>query len=153
MTYNLGRSSLSRLQGVHTSLAEVVAHAIQITTVDFAVIEGLRTKERQEVLVKSGASKTMDSRHLTGHAVDLAAWVGGHHSWDWPLYYKIAEAMRLASLELSIPIRWGGCWDRLMSEYKDPEEAVAGYIARRKIEGKKAFIDGPHFELPRATYP
>jgi len=153
MTYNLGSTSLSRLQGVHTALVEVVTHAIQITAVDFAVIEGVRTKERQEILVKSGASKTMDSRHLTGHAVDVAAWVGGHHSWDWPLYYKIAEAMRLASVELQTPIRWGGCWDLMMSEYADTEDAVAGYVARRKKLGKKAFIDGPHFELPREFYP
>lgn len=127
MAYQLSKKSLSRLEGVHDDLVRVVKRAIEITTVDFTVLEGLRTKERQAQLLKAGATTTMNSRHLTGHAVDLGALVGGKVRWDWPLYYKIADAMKAASAELDIPIEWGGDW--------------------------KKFKDGPHFELNRRNYP
>ena len=127
MTYRLGTRSRSRLDGVHPDLVMVVERAIQITGVDFTVLEGLRSVERQETLVASGASKTMNSRHLTGHAVDLGAWVGGEVRWDWPLYYKIADAMEAAAEELQVPLEWGGNW--------------------------RTFKDGPHFQLPWAKYP
>lgn len=134
--FRLGRRSLSRLGGVHEDLCKVVHRAIELTVVDFTVLEGLRSKERQQKLVASGASRTMRSRHLTGHAVDLGAWVDGEVRWDWPLYHKIAQAMWGASEELEIPIRWGGTW----------EERVYGPLSSR-------FPDGPHFELPRRVYP
>jgi peptidoglycan L-alanyl-D-glutamate endopeptidase CwlK len=127
MSFVLGSRSLSRLEGVHPDLVKVVLRAIQITEVDFTVLEGLRTKERQKKLVASGASKTMNSRHLTGHAVDLGAYVDGEVRWDWPLYYKIADAMKRASVEVGVPIEWGGDW--------------------------KSFRDGPHYQLPRKKYP
>ena len=98
-----------------------------ITEVDFAVLEGVRSKARQEQLFKQKATKTMNSRHLTGHAVDLGAYVGGSVRWDWPLYYQIADAMKAAAEELEVPLTWGGDW--------------------------KTFPDGPHFELPWANYP
>lgn len=123
----LGAASLLRLQGVHPDLVRVVQRAIELTTVDFTITEGLRTVERQEELFKAGASTTMNSRHLTGHAVDLAALVGGKVRWDWPLYFKIAEAMREASKLEGVPIEWGGDW--------------------------KKFKDGPHFQLPHKDYP
>ena len=125
--YTLGRRSRFNLSGVHPDLVKVVERAIEITTVDFMVIEGVRTPERQKQLVEAGASQTLNSRHITGHAVDLAAWVGGEIRWDWPLYPKIASAMQLAAAELRIPIEWGGNWKR--------------------------FKDGPHFQLPRKEYP
>ena len=127
MTYKLGPTSLLRLQDVHPDLVRVVERAIQLTEVDFTVLEGLRTKERQAQLLKAGATTTMNSRHLTGHAVDLGALVGGKVRWDWPLYYKIADAMKAASAELDIPIEWGGDW--------------------------KKFKDGPHWQLPHKEYP
>jgi len=127
MTYKLGPTSLLRLQDVHPDLVRVVERAIQLTEVDFTVLEGLRTKERQAQLLKAGATTTMNSRHLTGHAVDLGALVGGKVRWDWPLYYKIADAMKAASVELDIPIEWGGDW--------------------------KKFKDGPHWQLPHKEYP
>ena len=127
MTYRLSQKSLDRLSGVHPDLVSVVKRAIEITEVDFAVLEGVRSKARQEQLFKQKATKTMNSRHLTGHAVDLGAYVGGSVRWDWPLYYQIADAMKAAAEELEVPLTWGGDW--------------------------QTFPDGPHFELPWADYP
>jgi peptidoglycan L-alanyl-D-glutamate endopeptidase CwlK len=132
-----------RLAGVHPDLVAVVEGAAEITSVDFVVTEGLRTKERQEQLVRAGASRTLKSRHLTGHAVDLAAKVGDEVRWDWPLYYKLAAAMRDASVALGIPVRWGGTWALL----SDIENGITDKILSR------SFPDGPHFELPISTYP
>ena len=124
--YKLGARSLERLQGVHPDLVAVVKLAIQKTEIDFTVLEGLRTKERQVQLVASGASRTMNSRHLTGHAVDLGAMLNGKVEWSWPLYDKIAKAMKDAAEELNIPVEWGGDW---------------------KMK------DGPHWQLSRDKYP
>ncbi len=125
--YKLSQRSKDRLKNVHPDLVKVVEHAIEITTVDFAVLEGLRTPERQKVLKDAGASQTLNSRHITGHAVDLGAWVDGEVRWDWPLYNQISKAMKAAAAELKIPIEWGGDW--------------------------RTFKDGPHFQLPRKEYP
>lgn len=154
----LSKLSLSRLEGVHEDLVKVVKRAIELTEVDFRVNEGLRSKSRQTQLVASGASQTTNSRHLTGHAVDLLALVKGAPSWDWAHYYKIAEAMRQAAAELKIKIEWGGAWGTVMSIYaplpKDSklgsvsEQASQGYVSSRKKIGKSAFIDGPHFQIP-----
>jgi peptidoglycan L-alanyl-D-glutamate endopeptidase CwlK len=127
MSYKLGKVSLSRLIGVHPDLVAVVKRAIELTEIDFTVTEGLRDIERQKKLLAAGASKTMKSRHLTGHAVDLAALVDGRIRWDWPLYDKLAKAMKAAAAELNIPVEWGGDW--------------------------KTFKDGPHFQLPWKRYP
>lgn len=127
MAYYLGKRSRARLKGVHPDLVRVVKRAIDITPVDFTVIEGVRSRERQRQLVRSGASRTMRSRHLTGHAVDIAPWVGGTVRWDWPLFYPIAKAMKQAAKELNVPITWGGDWRR--------------------------FKDGPHFQLQWKHYP
>ena len=124
--YSLGPRSKQRLKGVHPDLAKVVERAIKITEVDFTVLEGLRTPERQKTLVEAGASQTLNSRHLTGHAVDLGAWVGDEVRWDWPLYHKIAAAMKEAARVEGVKIVWGGDW--------------------------RTFKDGPHFELDRKAY-
>lgn len=152
MTFKLGTKSLQRLEGVHPDLVRVVKRAIEITEVDFGVIEGLRTEERQRQLVQQGASKTMNSRHITGHAVDLAPVIGGQPRWDWPLFYPLAEAVKKAAIELRVPIVWGGVWDKQIAELCDMEKAVENYVARRKKSGLKAFVDGPHFELDRKHY-
>lgn len=149
----LSKKSLDRLSGVHPKLVEVVRLAIGDTEIDFGVLEGVRSKARQAQLVASGASKTMDGRHITGHAVDLGAMVGGTVRWDWPLYYKVAEAMQRAAKTLGVPIVWGGVWDIPLRDIGDPADAVADYVVRRKAMGKKAFIDGPHFELSREAFP
>ena len=127
MTYRLSQSSLDRLVGVHPDLVRVVKHAIGITSVDFTVLEGVRSIERQQELVLAGASQTLKGRHLTGHAVDLGAYVAGEIRWDWPLYHKIAAAMVHAASELGVPLEWGGDWTK--------------------------FRDGPHFQLPWKDYP
>ncbi len=128
----LGQRSLDKLKGVHPDLVRVVERAIQLTQVDFTVTCGVRTIAEQKVLVAAGASKTMNSRHIPGKdgyskAVDLAALVNGEVRWDWPLYYKLAEAMKAAAKELNIPLEWGGDW--------------------------KSFKDGPHFQLNAKRYP
>lgn len=127
MSFVLGKKSRERLQGVHPDLVRVVEHAITLTPVDFVVLEGLRTPERQKQLMASGASMTLNSRHLTGHAVDLGALVDGEIRWDWPIYTRIAESMKASAASLSVKLTWGGDWRR--------------------------FRDGPHFELDRKAYP
>lgn len=141
--FKLSRRSLERLQGVHPDLVKVVLLAIQLTEVDFGITEGVRTIEKQREYYAKGASKTMNSRHLTGHAVDLAAYIGADVRWDWGLYLKIAEAMKSASEQLKIPVRWGGTWDLL---YNASMPIIASALS-------KSFPDGPHFELPRDLYP
>jgi peptidoglycan L-alanyl-D-glutamate endopeptidase CwlK len=127
VSFALSQKSLDRLSGVHPDLVRVVKRAIELTDIDFAVLEGVRSKARQEQLVAAGASKTMNSRHITGHAVDLGAIVGGSVRWDWPLYAKVAAVVKKAAAELSVPIEWGGDW--------------------------RTFKDGPHFQLPFKEYP
>ena len=127
MSFALGQRSLSRLEGVHPDLVRVIKRAIELTPVDFTVLEGLRTLARQQRYVASGASRTMRSRHLTGHAVDIAPWVDGTVSWAWPLYYKLAPAVKQAAKECDVPVEWGGDW--------------------------RSFKDGPHFQIPWKTYP
>ena len=150
----LGTKSRQNLVGVHPDLVRVVLRAIEITTQDFAVIDGLRTIEEQAALVASGASKTMESRHLTGHAVDLVPVVNGKLRWEIIPCCAIAEAVRTAAKELDIAIRWGACWDaRLDLSTSSTEDIVAGYGERCHQLGKRCFVDGPHFELPKAMYP
>jgi peptidoglycan L-alanyl-D-glutamate endopeptidase CwlK len=143
MTIILGQRSLSRLEGVHPDLVRVVKKAAALSDLDFTVLEGLRTVERQKQLVAQGASRTMKSRHITGHAVDLGALVGGEVRWDWGLYLKLGEVMRAASLAEKIPIRWGGTWKLL--------PAIEGPITSKILS--RSFPDGPHFELPKVSYP
>ncbi len=153
-TFKLGAKSLKELEGVHADLVAVVKRAIELTVQDFAVHDGLRTLEEQRRLVAQGASQTLDSRHVTGHAVDLVPYINGKLRWEWDPIYKIADAVRVAAREKNIPIRWGGAWDVAFTEVDDsPEDIVADYTARRRQAGKKAFIDGPHYELPKAKYP
>ena len=147
MTFKLSQRSLDRMKGVDERLVNVVKRAIEISEVDFMVTEGLRTKERQAQLVKAGASKTMNSKHLTGKAVDLAAVVGGQVRWDFGLYYKIAKAMKRAADILNVELVWGAVWDRSTKQWDDPEKAVSEYSLRRKAAGKSVFLDGPHWEI------
>lgn len=143
MSIVLGARSLSRLEGVHPDLVRVVKKAAAMSDLDFTVLEGLRAPERQRELMMQGATKTLNSRHLTGHAVDLAPMLGGKVSWDWPLYLKLAEIVRMASIHENVPIRWGGTWKLLT--------AISGPITAKVLS--RSFPDGPHFELPRANYP
>lgn len=149
----LSKKSKLILREVHPDLNRVVNRAITITPVDFAAGEGKRTKERQLKLYNAGASQTLNSRHLTGHAIDLIALIDGEVRWDWPLYYKIAEAMKKAAELEHVSIEWGGVWDRQMQDYDDVEKEVLRYAQRCKLRGKKPFQDGPHFQLSWKDYP
>lgn len=141
--FELGEKSLKRLEGVNNNLVKVVKRAIEITPIDFMVVEGVRTKERQRQLVAKGASKTMNSRHLTGHAIDIAPVVNGQVSWDFNDYYPLAKAMAQAATELGVKVRWGGAWTTITNKAGTPQDWVKAYRA-----GGGRFLDGPHFELP-----
>tara|TARA_R110000868_G_scaffold230254_2_gene483395 strand:+ start:3334 stop:3726 length:393 start_codon:yes stop_codon:yes gene_type:complete len=127
MSIVLGQRSLSRLEGVHPDLVRVVKRAAAMSALDFTVLEGLRTAARQKQLYEQGATKTMNSRHLTGHAVDLAPMIGGTVRWDWPLYHQLADTVKAAAAAENVPLQWGGDW--------------------------RTFKDGPHWELPWKAYP
>lgn len=153
MAYTLSARSLRNLKGVHADLVRVVRHALELTPIDFVVIEGLRTMKRQQELVATGASQTMNSRHIGGYAVDVAALLGGKVRWDSGLYYRIAGAFQKASKQLAVPIRWGGAWVRLDTTSIEPADLVARYAARAYAAGRKPFIDSSHFELSATHYP
>lgn len=126
----LNTTSNQRLRGVHPDLVRVVRRCAADWTdpeTGFIVTQGLRTLEEQKLLKAKGASRTLRSRHLTGHAVDLAVSVRGQIRWDWPLYAKLAKAMKAAAKAEKVPLEWGGDWT--------------------------SFKDGPHFQLPWAKYP
>lgn len=125
MPYKLGTRSLQSLSGVHPDMVAVVKLAITITEQDFTVIEGIRNINRQRELFKAGKSTTMNSRHITGHAVDMVPWPVDWE--DLERFEVMSEAMKTAAEELDIPIVWGGDW--------------------------KSFYDAPHFELDRKVYP
>ena len=132
MSIVLSARSLERLDGAHPDLARVIKRAAAISSVDFTVLEVLRTVARQRQLVAQGASKTMNSRHLPGkdgktRAVDIAPMIGGKVSWDWPLYHRLAPIIKQAAQDEGVPIEWGGDW--------------------------RTFKDGPHWQLPWKAYP
>lgn len=149
MNFKLSKRSLNNLKGVHPDLVRVVKRAIEITEEDFMVIEGLRSKQRQRELYNKGASKTLNSRHITGHAVDLAVWKNGGITWDtgrpdsfyevshdddYTLYQEVGTSMLMAARELNIPLRWGADWDG-DGQHTDHR-----------------FLDWVHFELPATHY-
>lgn len=111
--YSLSEKSINKLKGVNSSLVQVVKRAIELTTIDFGVTEGLRTVERQRMLFDAGKSQTMKSKHIVGRAVDLVAMPNGRISWEWKYYIHIAIAMKQAAKDLGIAIEWGGDWTTL----------------------------------------
>ncbi len=150
MAFTLSQRSLGRLDGVKNELHSVVTTAIGLTNVDFGVTCGLRTEKEQEDLVARGASKTMKSKHLTGDAVDVVAYIGGSRiSWELNLYDDIADAFKEASVREGVGIRWGASWH--IPDLRDwegtAEEAMMAYIDLRRSQGMRPFIDAPHFEL------
>lgn len=122
----LSSSSLAKLKGVHPDLIKVILKAAELSKVDFAVVEGRRTLERQKELLKAGATTLLKSRHITGHAVDLVPILDGKPRWDWPLYRKLAPFVWAAARAVKVPVEWGGDW--------------------------KKFPDAPHWQLPRNLY-
>lgn len=127
MTFHLSQRSSLNLTGVHPDLVKVVMRALEISPLDFTVIEGLRTVKRQQELFASGASKTMKSRHIHGFAVDVAPLVAGSIRWDWPLYDRLIKAFKQAAKDVGVKAEFGYDW--------------------------KKFKDAPHIQLPSASYP
>lgn len=149
MTFKLSQRSLDNLNGVDPKLVSVVKRAIELTKVDFGVIEGLRTQERQRELVAKGASQTMASKHVEGKAVDLMAYIGSRASWELNLYDDIADAVKAAAIELDVSVRWGAAWqvNDIRKWQGTMASAMNAYIDERRAQGRRPFIDGPHFEL------
>ena len=127
MNWRFSKRSEAHMVGVHPDLVRVARRALELSTVDFGITEGLRTIERQRQLVAAGASKTMKSRHITGHALDVVAYVGSEVRWDWPLYTQISKAWKQAAIDLKLHVEWGGDWRTLK--------------------------DGPHYQLAWREYP
>lgn len=125
--FSFGSKSQERLKGVHPKLVQVMQEAIKKSPLDFSITEGVRSVERQKELFESGKSQTMRSRHISGHAVDIAVLVDGKITWDFSKYQIVADHIKTVAKSLNIPIEWGGDWT--------------------------SFKDGPHFQLPWSTYP
>jgi peptidoglycan L-alanyl-D-glutamate endopeptidase CwlK len=154
MTFFLGQKSEETLIGVDPRIVQCARRAIATTSVDFSVFEGLRSKERQEMLFREGASRRLDSYHLTGHALDLVPFVAGRLQWQMPLCIQVAISMREAAVHFGVPITWGAVWDRELSQL-DPRELddeIEAYVARYRIKHgpkRRPLIDGPHFQVER----
>ena len=146
-------TSQIRLNGVHPQLASVVELAGKYCTQNFSVQDGVRTLLKQKMLVKSGASKTLASKHLIqsdglGHAVDIVPVIGGDLRWEWKPIFVIAVAMDKAATELGVKLRWGGVWDKTMMEYGGSAELMEAEVKAYCIRHPGLdFIDGPHYEL------
>ena len=151
MSFKLSKRSLSKLEGVDERLVAIVKYAIGETTVDFGVIEGVRSLNRQRELVKKGASQTMSSKHIPGEAVDLMAYIGrpARASWELNLYDEIADAMKKGAEAVDAPLRWGCAWHLtdIRAWNGTMEEAMNEYIDLRRSQNRRPFLDGPHFEL------
>ena len=152
--FKLSSRSLEKLEGVHPLLVGTVKEAIKLSSVDFGVIYGVRSLEEQKKLYESKRSQTMKSKHLiqddkTSHAVDLMAYDGSNPSWDIVMYDDIADAMKAAAKETGAKICWGAAWqiDDITKWDGTMEEAMNAYVDLRRGQGRRPFIDGPHFEL------
>ena len=169
MTFKLSRRSLDRLEGIDERLQSVVKMAITLSKTDFGVVQGMRTIEQQKELVAKGASKTMKSKHLEGKAFDIMAFVNGRASWELNLYDEIADAMKSGAEAVGVKVRWGAAWNisdigawkgtehtfqpkntqaEITKEYSSTmEDAMNYYVDIRRDQGRRPFIDAPHFEL------
>ena len=147
--FRLSTRSMSRLEGINPDLITLVTEAIKLTKVDFGVTCGMRTVEEQEKLVASGASQTMKSKHLEGRAVDLVAYVGSSVTWQLNMYDDLADSMAKAAKDLGVPLKWGAAWTvGDISKYEGTmESAMNEYVDLRRSQGRRPFIDAPHFEL------
>jgi peptidoglycan L-alanyl-D-glutamate endopeptidase CwlK len=149
MAFKLSSRSLKKLDGVDEGLVAVVKDAIGITKVDFGVTFGLRTLEEQKKLYESGRSQTMKSKHLEGRAVDLVAYFGSDISWELNVYDDICDAMAEAARKNDVAIKWGAAWSEGdIREYAGTaEDAMNAYVDLRRSQGRRPFIDAPHFEM------
>ena len=154
MAFRLSSRSLSKLNNVHPDMTDIVHRAIQITRVDFGVTQGLRTLEMQKRLYAAGRSQTMPSKHLAqwdgySHAVDVVAWYNGEICWELNLYDDICDAFKQAAIEKGVAVKWGAAWSEgdIRSYWGTAENAMNDYIDLRRSQGRRPFIDGPHYEL------
>jgi len=149
MAFKLSSRSMKKLKGVDEGLVAVVKDAIGITKVDFGVTFGLRSLEEQKKLYESGRSQTMKSKHLDGRAVDLVAYFGSDISWELNVYDDICDAMAEAARKNNVAIKWGAAWSEGdIREYAGTaEDAMNAYVDLRRSEGRRPFIDAPHFEM------
>jgi peptidoglycan L-alanyl-D-glutamate endopeptidase CwlK len=168
MNFKLGKRSIQKLSTVDERLQRIVRGAITVTEQDFSVICGIRTIQQQKALVKKGASQTMKSKHIDGLAVDLMAYSGGGR-WELNLYDEIADSMKASAKSEGYKIRWGAAWtiddigawkgtthtyyskttqaERNVEYSGSAEDAMNYYIDLRRDQGRRPFIDAPHFEL------
>jgi hypothetical protein len=152
MAFKLSTRSRNNLIGVKPPLVAVVERAIVLTKIDFAVTEGVRTAARQRELFNKGASQIAEGgKHITGEAVDLVAFLGNRISWELSLYDDIADAMRLAAIEVNVGLRWGAAWNvpDVRGWNGTMEQAMNYYIDSRRTLGQRPFIDAPHWELAK----
>ena len=154
MAFKLSSRSKKKLDGVHPDMVAVVERAIELTDVDFGVTYGVRTLAEQKKLVASGRSQTMKSKHLIqdsgySHAVDVVAYDGKDVIWEINVYDNICDAFKQAAIEKGVSIKWGAAWSEGdIRSYKGTAEFhMNRYIDLRRGQGRRPFIDGPHFEL------
>lgn len=149
--FKFSQRSINNLQFVDKDLVETCYLALDLSTVDFGISEGLRTKSKQKELFDDGKTQTMNSKHLDNPstpdiidswAIDVYAYVNGSVSWEIKHYIQIAEAFRQAGIELNNKIRWGGSWTILNNE-PSAEVAYENYVKSKR----NPFVDGPHFEI------
>ena len=162
MGFELSDEDGNKLDEVHPDLRRVIYRAAAISPFQFYISCGARSVEEQKVNVKKGVSKTMASRHITSedgyaYAVDLIPEYNG--AWEhenWEAYYPLGELVCKAARLENVPIEWGAVWDRKLNNMQgSAKEEVAAYVKRQRARkpGKSVFLDGPHFQLPRAMYP
>ena len=149
MGFILSSRSLKKLEGVDNTLVEVVKEAINLTKVDFGVTFGMRTLEEQQKLYDSGRSQTMKSKHLDGRAVDLVAYFGSDISWELNVYDDICDAMAEAARRHTLAVKWGAAWSEgdIRMYTGTAEDAMNAYVDLRRSQGRRPFIDAPHFEM------
>jgi len=149
MGFKLSERSLGKLEGVDDTLVEVVKEAIDLTKVDFGVTFGMRTLEEQQKLYDSGRSQTMKSKHLDGRAVDLVAYFGSDISWELNVYDDICDAMAEAARRHTLAVKWGAAWSEgdIRMYTGTAEDAMNAYVDLRRSQGRRPFIDAPHFEM------
>jgi peptidoglycan L-alanyl-D-glutamate endopeptidase CwlK len=148
--FRWGLRSLQNLSGIHHDLRRVADRALQLTTQDMTVIEGIRSIERQRQLLAQGHTRTLNSRHITGHAIDVVPWPV---DWDdWDKFDALGTAFARAARELDIPVVWGAAWHKPLAEFKTGKEAREDYTKTRRAQKRPVYLDGPHFELDRNVY-
>lgn len=146
--WKFGNRSEMKLVDVDETLVKVVRLALTYSSIDFGVTCGLRTQHEQNQLYIQGKSKVKHSRHQDGAAIDIVVYKGGKVTWDLHDYVTAAEGFHLAAKELGVDLRWGAAWTRNLKDVS-AREAHNSYVSLRKQQGKRPFIDGPHFEIPK----